>query len=208
MAEADLQKAISMDKGQWRFYKLLGEYYLGQDRYEQALPLVESYYKQHPENYIMGMLYAKTLLLNQKYRESDAVLSRLEIIPFEGATEGRQMYREAKLMQAIREMRNKNFSKALLFINEAKLWPENLGEGKPYDKDIDERLENWMSYSCYHKMGDMKQANLALQNILGFDLQTDNTLSNIYSCQFPGYCMGHGKEQENLQKHHPGLMNR
>ena len=63
----------------------------------KALPLVETYYKQHPENYIMGMLYAKTLLLNQKYRESDAVLSRLEIIPFEGATEGRQMYREAKL---------------------------------------------------------------------------------------------------------------
>jgi hypothetical protein len=29
----------------------------------------------------MGMLYAKTLLLNQKYRESDLVLSQLKIIP-------------------------------------------------------------------------------------------------------------------------------
>jgi hypothetical protein len=128
----------------------------------------------------MGMLYAKTLLLNQKYKESDMVLSTLQIIPFEGATEGRQLYREAKLMEAIGEMRNKNFKKALVFINEAKLWPENLGEGKPYDKDIDERLENWMSYICYSKMGDKKEANLALQNITRFDLQTDNTLSNIY----------------------------
>ena len=102
------------------------------------------------------MLYAKTLLLNQKYKESDIVLSQLNIIPFEGATEGRQLYREAKLMEAIGEMRNKNFNKALVFINEAKLWPENLGEGKPYEKDIDERLENWMSYICYYKMGDMK----------------------------------------------------
>ena len=38
-AEADLQKAISMDKKQWRFYKLLGEYYLRQGQYSKALPL-------------------------------------------------------------------------------------------------------------------------------------------------------------------------
>src|SRR6185503_13040941 len=106
------------------------------------LSLIENYSKQHPENYITGMLYAKSLLLNQRYKESDAVLSKLNIIPFEGATEGRQLYREVKLMEAIDAMRNKDYKKALQFISESRLWPENLGEGKPYDADIDERLKN------------------------------------------------------------------
>ena len=207
-AEGDLQKAISMDKEQWRFYKLLGEYWLGQGMYAKALPLVESYYTSHPENYIMGMLYAKTLLLNQKFRESDIVLAHLNIIPFEGATEGRQLYREAKLMEAIGEMRNKNFNKAMGFINEAKLWPENLGEGKPYEKDIDERLENWMSYRCYNKMGKTNEANAALQRIIGFDLQTDNTLSNIYSANALVTAWAMDKTGKTLQRHLPGLMNR
>ena len=59
------------------------------------------FYRGHPNDYIMGMLYAKTLLLNKKFKESDAMLTKLNIIPFEGATEGRELYREAKLMQAI-----------------------------------------------------------------------------------------------------------
>ena len=180
-AEADLQKAISMDKKQWRFYKLLGEYYLIQAKYERVLSLVGAYYSSHPGNYIMGMLYSKALLYNGKYKEADMVLSKLNIIPFEGATEGRQLYREAKLMQAVGEMKNKNYTGALVFIKEAKDWPLNLGEGKPYGKDIDERLENWMSYICYNKMGNRKEADSALQQILLFDLQTDNTLSNLYA---------------------------
>ena len=101
----------------------------------------------------MGMVYAKTLLLNKRYKESDALLTRLNIIPFEGATDGRELYREAKLMQAIQEMQKKNYKKALQFISASKLWPLNLGVGKPYDEDIDMRLEDWMSYLIYEKTG-------------------------------------------------------
>ena len=71
---------------------------------------------------------------------------------FEGATEGRQLYREAKLMQAIDAMKIGNYKKALQVINEATQWPENLGEGKPYDADIDERLENWMAFVSYENL--------------------------------------------------------
>src|SRR5262249_27209881 len=151
--------------------KLFGEYYLRQKQNASAMSITGSYYKQHPENYIIGMLYAKTLLLNQKYREADALLSKLNIIPFEGATEGRQLYREAKLMEAIDAMQGKDYNGALQFIGEARLWPENLGEGKPYDVDIDERLEYWMSYVCYQKLNKKKEANAVLQPIIHSNLQ-------------------------------------
>src|SRR6185295_6717662 len=109
--------------------------------------------------------YAKTLLLNGKYKESDAVLKNLNVIPFEGATEGRELYREAKLMQAIGELQKKNYSSALKFISESKLWPVNLGVGKPYDEDIDTRLEDWMTYLIYDRTKKTDLAKSALEKI-------------------------------------------
>jgi hypothetical protein len=127
----------------------------------------------------MGMLYAKTLLLNKRYRECDQLLSKLTIIPFEGATEGRELYREAKLSLAFNEINSKNYKNALQLINQSKLFPENLGVGKPYDEDIDVRLEEWMSYLCYREMKKKVEAEKALQNITRFRPQIDNTVSNF-----------------------------
>lgn len=163
----DLLHAIQLDKGEWRYYKLLTEYYNHQQKYDLALSVVEPFYREHPGDYIMGMLYAKTLLLNKRYKESDALLSRLNIIPFEGATDGRELYREAKLMQAIQEIQKNNYKKGLQFINESKLWPLNLGVGKPYDEDIDLKLEDWMIYVIYEKTGKKEMAKTYLQKISG-----------------------------------------
>ncbi|HKO79849.1 MAG TPA: hypothetical protein VJU78_05610, partial [Chitinophagaceae bacterium] len=162
---ADLQRAIQLDKEQWRYPKLLTEQYIQQKKYDQALSVVEPFYRGHSTDYIMGMLYAKTLLLNKRYKESDAALTKLNIIPFEGATEGRELYREAKLMQAIQEMQKKNYKKALQFISDSKLWPLNLGAGKPYDEDIDTRLEDWMSYLVYEKTKKTDLAKASLERI-------------------------------------------
>ena len=76
MAITDLQKALELDN-QWRYRELLAEYYINHQQYEKALPIAENFYHSHPQDYIMGMLYAKTLLLNKKYKECDAVLSKL-----------------------------------------------------------------------------------------------------------------------------------
>ena len=163
---SDLQHAIELDKGQWRYQKLLAENQIRMGRYAEAMSTAEKYYQQHPQDYIMGMLYVRTLLLSKKYKETDALLAKLNIIPFEGATDGRELYREAKLMQAVQEMQKKNYAKALQFIAASKLWPSNLGVGKPYDEDIDLRLEEWMSYLSYTKSGKTTQAQSSLERIL------------------------------------------
>jgi tetratricopeptide (TPR) repeat protein len=176
---ADLQHAIQLAPQQWRYSKLLAEHFIVEKEYEKALAIAASFYKAHPDNYVMGMLYGKTLLLNKKYAAADMFLTKLNILPFEGATVGRQLYHEAKLMQAVAEMKNKQYKKALLFIEGAKLWPVNLGVGKPYQADIDERLENWMSYICYNGLKQQSAADQALQNILAFTPKIDNTVMNF-----------------------------
>lgn len=174
----DMQQALALDKTQWRFYKMLTEYYNEQEQYDKALALIAPFYKAHQEQYIMGMLYAKTLLLNKKYKEADAILTKVNIIPFEGATDGRALYREAKLMMALQEMQKGNYKKAQAFISQSGQWPENLGVGKPYDDEIDSRLEDWMEYLCVTKLNKKGDQEL-LEHILQFTPRIDNTISNF-----------------------------
>ena len=179
MALADMQQAIKLKPQQWRFYKQLTEHFISQKQFEKALAVTAPFYKDHPDNYIMGMLFAKTLLLNKKYATADALLTKLNILPFEGATEGRHLYHEAKLMQAVNEIKNGQYKKALTFIAAAKLWPANLGVGKPYDEDIDERLEDWLNYICYTKMNEQSSAELMLKKIIVFTPRVENTVMNF-----------------------------
>jgi tetratricopeptide (TPR) repeat protein len=176
---ADLQRALALDPGEWRYHKLLSEYYIAQEQYEKALAVVEPFYHAHPDQYIMGMLYAKALMLNNRYAAADAVLSALVIIPFEGATSGRELYREAKLTQAISQLQDRHYKKALAFVEMSRQWPDHLGVGKPYDEEIDVRMEDWIDYLIYKQMGAHDRADTALQAILRFSPRVDNTIKNF-----------------------------
>jgi len=170
----DLKRALALDRAQWRWHKLLAEHYIDHRQPEAALAIAEPFYKAHRDQYIMGMLYAKTLMLNKRYRDADGILSTLNVIPFEGATEGRQLYREAKLMQAVEALARNDRRHAAKFVNAARSWPENLGVGKPYDDDIDSRLEDWMEY-----ISGGRKSDAILDRILQFTPRIDNTVSNF-----------------------------
>ncbi len=101
--------------------------------------------------------------------------------PFEGATIGRELYREAILMQAVEKIQGKNYTSALTLIDDAKKWPLNLGVGRPYMEDLDERLEDWMDYLCYRQTGKMDEAQASLQKIVQFNPKVENTVSNFLS---------------------------
>lgn len=174
----DLKKALSLSSD-WRYYQYLANYYINKGRFDEAIALSGPYFRVHPEDFRMGTVYARSLLLGKRYSEADAVLSKLNIIPVEGATGGREMYREAKLMQSVDLIRKKNYKGALKFINQAALWPENLGVGKPYDEDIDNRLENWMEYLCLKRLGKNEEAGLKLGQITAFTPGTENGVRNF-----------------------------
>lgn len=177
-SERDLKKALSLDQ-QWRYHQYMANFYISKGQYTKALEITTPYYKSHPEDFRMGTVHARALLLSKKYKEADALLTGLNIIPVEGATGGREFYREAKLMQAAQLMQKKNYSGALKFIAQADLWPENLGVGKPYEEDIDMRLENWMSYLCYNGMKKSDEAKKKLDRVIEFSPRIENTVRNF-----------------------------
>lgn len=94
-------------------------------------------------------------------------------MPFEGATESHDIYREIKLKEAIDALQKHDYKKSLMFINDAKLYPQNLGVGKPYEQDIDNRLEHWLSYSNYSSMNNHAASN-ELNQIINFNASANN----------------------------------
>jgi tetratricopeptide (TPR) repeat protein len=165
---ADLERAARLDPAQWRFGRMLAERQLRQGAPTRALETASAYAARFPENYILGMLHAKALLANGRYRESADRLARLRVIPYEGSVEGRRLYREAWLMLALEAFRKNDPSGALRSIDAARLWPENLGAGKPYASDVDERLEDWLAAQCLARRGRSAESSELRQRVTAF----------------------------------------
>ncbi len=132
---ADYQRALALAPGDWRTGHTLALYYRQINRGDLAEKTARKAYRNFKDNYIIALTYAAELLHNKKFRRCLQVLSQTRVLPYEGAREGRNIYRRANLGKARRLMGKKEFKKALTYIRAAKEWPENLGVGKPYNPD-------------------------------------------------------------------------
>lgn len=139
---SDIKKAVNIDKEEWRYKEYLATYLLQHKENLQALQTLESYFKTHRDNYIIGMLYVNTLMRNNRYKDAEKVLSDINILPYEGATSSRKLYKQIKLMLALEALKNHKYETALQKIREAEEWPRNLGVGKPYNDMINTKIED------------------------------------------------------------------
>ena len=149
--EQSLNRAMELDKNEWRYGKLLTQYFLERGDNAKALATIQEYRVRFPDNDAIASLTAKCLLLNNQYENSYKFLMSKPFLPNEGSTEGHQLYREALLMMALKNMENKKFSQALVNIAKAREWPESLGVGKLYDEDIDYRVEDFLQALCLNQ---------------------------------------------------------
>ncbi len=54
------------------------------------------------------------------------------------------------LVTILENIKNSKLKSAIDILHESKIWPENLGVGKPYNPD--ERIEHYLIYYCLEKM--------------------------------------------------------
>ena len=155
---ADLARAASLDPSEWRYGKLLSERQLASGDAEGAEATARSYYTRIPASYILGLTLVRAELAAGHHADADAILERLEVLPYEGAAEGHSLYREAKLMLAVDAMHANRWDEANRLIAAAREWPERLGAGKPYAELVDERLEDWLVADIRSRTADTDQA--------------------------------------------------
>jgi len=164
-SRSDLARAARLDPADWRIGKAVVERALEDGAVDQARETAARYRAGAPDNYILGLLYARTLLASSRYREGADVLKRVQVLPYEGATDGRRLHREAHLMLAIGEARAGRLGAAAAEVAAAREYPANLGVGRPYEADRDERLEDWLTARWLAERGSEAEARALFQRI-------------------------------------------
>ncbi|MBR1565012.1 MAG: DUF5107 domain-containing protein [Paludibacteraceae bacterium] len=136
----------------WRCGRMLINYYLKNRQYKLAVANAKKYHRLYPDNYYLSVLYANALCSDSQYDECIRLLENTTVLPYEGATEGHDVYRDAWLGKAEQLMKKGKYKDALNAVSKAKLWPENLGVGKPYDNLIDYSKEDALEQIIKLKM--------------------------------------------------------
>jgi len=162
----DYEHALTIDNNQWRIYHVLAQYYTEYPHYDKALYYALTGAKKFPNNYILNFDYAQALLYTDDYEKCLSILDTITILPYEGARYGHEIYRTANILLTLNYIKKGMIEKALQTIENAKLWPENLGAGKPYDVDI--RIENYLDAYCKKKRGQNEEAQMLLREIVQY----------------------------------------
>ncbi len=162
----DYRKAAVLEQGDWRAVHLQTDYLLSLDRNTEALQISGEFYRQNPEYYVLAMDYARSLLRTDRYEDCLTVLQEATVLPYEGAGEGHDVFRQANILLSVQYLASGEYKKAAVQAEKAKEWPENLGVGRPFDSD--ERLENFILARAFEKEGDRGKARKLYQNIVEY----------------------------------------
>jgi len=164
-AQSDVEKALALGGNDWRAGLYASQFFIAKGNLIKSEELARDYYSKNPQNYILGLHYAKVLEMNQKYSVCVSLLQKISVLPNEGATDGRTVWRNANIGNALDLMKNQKYRKAIESAAMARQWPENLGVGKPYQ--VDERLEDFVALQCYKKLNDQRSAGELQNKIAG-----------------------------------------
>jgi tetratricopeptide (TPR) repeat protein len=159
----DMLTALSVDPEQWRIYRELANIYGRRGEYSSALDIAEKGQEKFPGNFIMDLVYSKTLTNTGNFEKSLEVLTGTNILPYEGERRAQGIYEYNLIMMAFSSYREGDNEKALEYLEKSEAYPENLGSGKPHHPDY--RNQNLLRARIYEKTGDHEKARLARKEI-------------------------------------------
>ena len=193
----DYQKALELNDKDWKAWEEFIQFNLNNKKYDAAYTLSRKAYKRFSENYNLGLSHAKAALQLNRYAECIEVLKKINILPFEHASESKNIYNEAHVFLAYELMQKKKYSEASKLLIQSKEWPENLGVGKPYD--VDSRLQDFLLSHCLEELGKTEEAKILLESVATYtrDHLSTSNLNNLFGL-LSLKKLGKGNEVTNL----------
>lgn len=140
----DFLLALKLDDAHPRYAIELIEEYKRLEQWPEMLAVSEKYQARFCADARIALLYAEALSKNGRNAQALAFLETTVILPNEGATAARSRYRRVCLELAAEQFRAKDYAAAIDLAVKGRLWPENLGAGKPQPERCDERLEDFI----------------------------------------------------------------
>jgi tetratricopeptide (TPR) repeat protein len=171
-----LEKAYNLDPSFWRSGLSLVRFYTSQNQPEKALEVAAANFKNHSGSFITGLQYAQMLKLNKMYPQALQILGKLEMLPAEGDVNAHTLFRETNILYAIEHMRAGRWKKAVVFLNDAERWPENLFSGEPYFPD--NRVTQFMRSYCFGKLKIPAEIEKSINYIINYKNPDGRTYSS------------------------------
>lgn len=141
---SDLEKALALDPEEWRYCKMLAYDLVAGGEASSAAKMLEKFYSCHSDNVHIGDALIDAYIASGQYAKAEKVVDKIVYLPFEGLKDSHAKYRCIKLHLAAEAVDKGRLSKAGALVEEALLWPERLGVGKPYDDEVDTSAEEWL----------------------------------------------------------------
>ena len=181
------------------YLQMVALYRLGKyDLAHNKLSLIEKKYSEYPFFYeFRGDIYFKEGNYNNaisQYEKAIDILENLKILPYEHAGEGRELYEKAYFNSAINKINDGRIDEAIKLIIKSKLWPEELGVGKPYKPD--ERIQNFLLYICYKKLG-RPNYTFFLEEVVNYSKENIDKLNLNYILGYEAIKESKGEELAN-----------
>jgi tetratricopeptide (TPR) repeat protein len=165
-ALADFEKALSVDRKDWRNWNHLANYYNERGMKEKALKIAVEAAKLFPDEDLIKILLARTYLNNGRYQDCYAVLENATILPFEGQRDVHDLFVQCQICLALEALKKGRFDDALKRLEGSKEFPVRLGTGSPADPDF--RIQDAVAMFTYQRMGSAEKAGDALKRINAF----------------------------------------
>jgi tetratricopeptide (TPR) repeat protein len=132
--------------------------------------------KKHKGNPDIWVQYAIALINNGQYAKSLKTLEGMNILPSEGARQGKIIFEQACLFLSIDIIKNKKYAEAMKMIEKSKEWPENLGVGKPYN--VETRIQDYLDIFCLEKLKRPNETEVLRKSIIDFTNQDQSPSFN------------------------------
>ena len=152
----DLKQALRLDSQSWRCHAAFLDWHLKYDHGREAVAAAQAARMHFPEDYRILLRCARAWMVGGHYAEVIDILQGLTILPYEGAQDGRRLFRAAYVMAAVEQLQSAVPDSALTLVNSARTWPERLGVGRPYTPD--ERVEDFVVAHCLEALGREEEA--------------------------------------------------
>ena len=162
----DLQHALEFDPESRILRVGLIRYLQDEERWLGALQASARGREMFPDDFNLDLLHARSLLNLGAYGEAIEVLAGTHVLPSENARESHRLYELAHIGAALDDLAAGNPEGARDYLEAALLWPESLGQGRPYDPD--ERLARFLLSVAAREAGYEGVAREALESVAAY----------------------------------------
>jgi len=163
--EPDLRRALELD-GTSRMNRIhLIRHLQNTSKWENALVESAIALEQYPDDFNLDLLHVRSLNNLGRPFEAIEILANTHVLPSENARESHMLYEQAHVIAALDAMDDGDHREALGYLEAVLEWPENLGQGRPYDPE--ERIVRFLMAQVHSHLGNRERAHESYEAVVG-----------------------------------------